>query len=138
MVDSVSAGVRSHIMASIRSKDTKPEMLVRRLVHGLGYRYRLHRADLPGRPDLVFVARRKIVFVNGCFWHFHADCARVRMPASNTDYWRDKLTRNRERDANNLKLLDALGWDATTVWECELKDTDALAERLTAFLESET
>ena len=135
MVDTVTPEVRSAIMARVKSKGMKPEMKVRRLLHGLGYRYRLHRPDLPGRPDLVFVARRKVVFVNGCFWHFHRDCDRVRIPASNRDYWIAKLKRNRARDERNLALLQESGWGVMTVWECELRDMDAAESRLTEFLE---
>jgi len=121
-------------MARVKSKGMKPEMAVRRLLHGLGYRYRLHRADLPGRPDLVFPSRRSVVFVNGCFWHLHEGCPRVRMPANNREYWSAKLGRNRERDERNRRLLRADGWAVFTVWECELKDMPALADRLVAFL----
>lgn len=137
MVDSVSPEVRSRIMAQVKSKGMKPEMQVRRLLHGLGYRYRLHRKDLPGRPDIVFPSRRKIVFVNGCFWHKHAGCPRVRIPATNRDYWLAKLERNRARDERNLALLQADGWAAMTVWECQLKDIAAVTESLTQFLDGE-
>ena len=121
-------------MALVRSKGMKPEMKVRRLLHGLGYRYRLHRADLPGRPDLVFPSRRKVVFVNGCFWHRHDDCARVRIPATNRDYWLAKLERNHARDAKNTALLAEQGWEALTVWECQLHDVECLTDRLVTFL----
>ena len=135
MVDTVSPEVRSRIMARVKSKGMKPEMAVRRLLHGLGYRYRLHRPDLPGKPDLAFPSRRKVVFVNGCFWHNHAGCPRVRIPATNREYWVAKLERNRTRDERNLALLAERGWAAMTVWECELRDMPAAAERLTEFLE---
>ena len=102
MADTVTAEVRSNIMRRVRSKGTKPEMSVRRALHLRGYRYRLHRADLPGRPDLAFPSRRKVLFVNGCFWHAHSGCSRARMPASNREYWIAKLMRNRRRDAENL------------------------------------
>ncbi len=134
MVDTVSPERRSAIMARVKSKGMKPEMAVRRLLHGLGYRYRLHRADLPGRPDLVFSSRRSVVFVNGCFWHMHEGCPRVRMPSNNREYWVAKLSRNRERDERNLQLLRSDGWAVFTVWECELKDLPAVEERLVAFL----
>lgn len=134
MVDTVSPEVRSRIMARIKSKGMKPELRVRRLLHGLGYRYRLHRADLPGRPDLAFPARRKVIFVNGCFWHRH-DCGRVRLPATNRDYWQAKLARNYERDRRNLALLRERGWAALTVWECQLRDWPAVVAQLTAFLD---
>ena len=135
MVDTVSPEVRSRIMARVKSKGMKPEMAVRRLLHGLGYRYRLHRPDLPGKPDLAFPSRRKVVFVNGCFWHNHAGCPRVRIPATNREYWVAKLERNQARDERNLALLAEQGWAAMTVWECELRDMPAAAERLTEFLE---
>ena len=135
MVDTVSPEVRSRIMARVKSKGMKPEMAVRRLLHGLGYRYRLHKSDLPGKPDMAFPSRRKVVFVNGCFWHNHAGCPRVRIPATNREYWTAKLERNQARDERNLALLAERGWAAMTVWECELRDMPAAAERLTEFLE---
>lgn len=135
MTDTVSPETRSWIMAQVKSKDMKPEMMVRRLLHRLGYRYRLHRADLPGRPDLVFPSRRKVVFVNGCFWHNHAGCSHVRIPATNRDYWLSKLDRNKARDERNINLLKELGWAAITVWECQLRDLTATTERLVTFLE---
>lgn len=136
MVDTVSAEERSRIMSRIRSKDTKPEMAVRRILHRLGYRYRLHRPDLPGRPDLTFPSKKKVIFVNGCFWHNHHGCAKARIPSSNRDYWQTKLEKNRIRDSRNLILLKRGGWTPLTIWECELSDPAALTEKLTAFLES--
>lgn len=123
-------------MAAIRSKDMKPEMVVRQLVYGLGYRYRLHRKDLPGKPDLVFGPRRKVVFVHGCFWHLHPDsgCLDARPPKSNVDYWGPKLRRNVERDAQHLGALRKMGWHTMVIWECETKDTDRLTKRLKRFL----
>ena len=132
--DTVSSATRSRIMSKIKSKDTKPEILVRRLLHGLGYRYRLHRTDLPGRPDLVFPSRRKIVFVNGCFWHNHRRCVKSHIPADNREYWLSKLIRTRERDERNLSLLKQEGWDVTIVWECQMKDMEGVAEQLIDFL----
>lgn len=123
-------------MARVKSKGMKPEMRVRRLLHGLGYRYRLHRADLPGQPDLVFSSRRKVVFVNGCFWHNHPGCSRVRVPAANREYWLSKLSRNRMRDERNIGLLEKSRWEVTTVWECELHDMDTVAKRLVNYLEA--
>ena len=122
-------------MAQVKSKGMKPEMQVRRLLHGLGYRYRLHRKDLPGRPDLVFPSRRKVVFVNGCFWHKHAGCPRVRIPATNREYWVAKLERNHARDERNVALLEESGWAVMTVWECQLTDIEDVTERLVDFLE---
>lgn len=114
----------------------KPEMAVRRIVHSLGYRYRLHRKDLPGRPDLVFGPKRKVIFVHGCFWHGHEreGCLDARRPKSNTGYWNPKLTRNKERDAERIKQLEALGWEVLVIWECETKDETSLRIRLNAFL----
>ena len=109
---------------------------MRRLLHGLGYRYRLHRADLPGRPDLVFPARRKVVFVNGCFWHRHEGCPGVRIPATNREYWIAKLERNYARDARNIASLQEQGWAVLTVWECQLRDLPAATELMTTFLGS--
>ena len=114
--------------------DTKPEIRVRRLVHALGFRYRLHRRDLPGTPDLVFVSRRKVIFVHGCFWHQHEDCANGRVPATNTDYWAPKLHRNVERDRENQADLRAKGWDCLILWECETGDTQHLKRRIKEFL----
>ncbi len=121
-------------MRAVRSKNTRPEMTVRRLTHSLGYRYRLHRADLPGKPDLIFPSRRKAVFVHGCFWHGH-DCKRgSRVPATNTSYWISKVARNRVRDASQLRDLHALGWTPLVIWECETKDLATLSARLRSFL----
>ena len=135
MADTVPPEVRSRIMAQVKSKGMKPEMKVRRLLHGLGYRYRLHRKDLPGRPDLVFPSRRKVVFVNGCFWHLHDGCPNVRIPSTNREYWVAKLERNHARDAKNLAMLNDLGWLVHTVWECELRDLETATERLVDFLD---
>lgn len=122
-------------MSRVRAKDTKPEMVVRRLLHAAGYRYRLHARDLPGKPDLVFPGRRKVVFINGCFWHRHGGCALARLPKSRTEFWTDKLERNRERDERNVAALRELGWEVLTVWECEVRDPDSLMPRVVAFLE---
>lgn len=127
---------RSETMARVRSRDTTPEMLVRRLLWRMGYRYRLHRADLPGKPDLVFPGRHKAIFVHGCFWHGH-DCKRgAREPKANADYWRRKIAGNRARDARHLDVLAALGWSTLTLWECELRDEETLVRLLTEFLEA--
>lgn len=120
-------------MAAVRSKNTAPEMLVRRLVHGMGYRYRIHRSDLPGKPDLVFRKKRKIIFVHGCFWHVHG-CALSHFPKSNSSYWTPKLKRNRARDAKHLTALKADGWRCLVVWECELDRPDRILRRVSRFL----
>ena len=130
---------RSRNMSRIRGKNTKPELLVRSILHAKGYRYRLHgragTTTLPGQPDLVFAGRRKVIFVNGCFWHFH-DCKAGRhAPAANAEFWAAKRTRTRERDSLQREQLEASGWESLTVWECELKDRGELESRLTAFLE---
>ncbi len=127
---------RSENMRRIKSKGMKPELAVRRLVHGLGYRYRLHRKDLPGKPDLVFGPARKVIFVHGCFWHEHDDpaCPDGRVLRSNQDYWRPKLARNKERDAASVAALQAAGWSVLIVWECETADQEALKARVTRFL----
>ncbi len=124
-------------MRRIRSKDSAPEMLVRRTLHALGYRYRLHLHCLPGRPDLVFPSRRKIIFVHGCFWHGHENCRRSHNPRTNRDYWRQKIGRNEQRDIRNRQELERLGWSVAVVWECELTN-DVLTERLTCFLDTLT
>lgn len=138
MVDTVDATTRSQIMSRVRSKDTRPEMLVRQLVFAQGYRYRLHNRDLPGTPDLVFPGRKKIIFVHGCFWHAHAPCKAARIPKSNVEFWRNKLEGNRARDEANLAALEALGWRVLVLWECDLRDIDALRSRVTAFLDHGT
>ncbi len=122
-------------MSRIRAKNTRPEMLVRRLVFAAGYRYRLHMATLPGKPDLVFFRRRKVIFVHGCFWHLHRDCPRARMPKSRIDFWSTKLFGNRRRDEMQLLALAEMGWQVLTLWECELADLDALGARIAAFLD---
>jgi DNA mismatch endonuclease, patch repair protein len=125
----------SRRMSRVRSKGTSPEMLVRQLLHRLGYRFRLHRKDLPGTPDLSFVGRRKAIFVHGCFWHAH-DCPAGKAPKSRLEYWAPKLQRNVERDQAAKKGLGKLGWDVLTVWQCETKDVDGLVGRLVKFLDA--
>ncbi len=120
-------------MRAIKGKDTKPEMAVRRLVHGMGYRYRLHRKDLPGSPDLAFGPRKKAIFVHGCFWHQH-ECQAGRLPKTRQELWRAKFDRNRARDERNVAALGQLGWDVLTVWECQLKGREALGDILASFL----
>ena len=127
---------RRRIMSRIRPANTKPEMAVRRCAHAMGYRFRLHRRDLPGRPDLVFPARWKIVFVHGCFWHAHPDpsCRISSKPKTRTEYWHPKLSENAARDQRNIEKLVTLGWAVLVIWECELRDMAAVASRLQAFL----
>jgi len=127
---------RSRIMRAVKSRHTAPELLVRSLVHKLGYRFRLHRKDLPGSPDLVFVGKKKVIFVNGCFWHGH-DCARgARVPKTNRQYWVTKIARNMDRDKRVIKQLTAAGWTALIIWECETRTEPRLARRTARFLES--
>ncbi len=121
-------------MSLVKAKNTRPEILVRRLVHGAGYRYRLHGAKLPGKPDLVFAGRRKVIFVHGCFWHRHDNCVLARMPKSNKDFWATKLERNKARDFANCHRLQEMGWETMVIWECELRDMDALLRRVVHFL----
>ena len=119
MTDTVSPEKRSDVMSRVRSKDTTPELLIRKGLHAQGFRYRLHTKDLPGQPDLVFRRYRSVIFVNGCFWHGHT-CPRCRMPSSNSDYWQRKVARNMERDLINRRLLLDEGWRVLTIWECAL------------------
>lgn len=124
---------RSAIMRAVKSTNTKPELIVRKLAHALGFRFRLHGA-LPGKPDLVFAGRRKVIFVHGCFWHGHA-CARgARVPVNNRDYWVGKVARNRTRDRKTLRRLRADDWQVLVVWECETKNKEKLGSRLRRFL----
>ena len=136
-MDSISKQERSEIMARVRSKNMRPEMVVRKLVFGLGYRYRLHARDLPGCPDLAFRPRKKVIFVHGCFWHRHASCALARMPKSRLDFWGPKLEGNRERDEKNNRNLRREGWKVLTVWECQLKDVGRLEHRIRRFLDAQ-
>lgn len=140
MADKLTPEQRSWNMSRIRGKNTKPELLVRRLLHAKGYRYRLHGRSgsirLPGNPDLVFAGRRKVIFINGCFWHFHECRAGQHAPKANAEFWAAKRTRTRDRDASQRRLLEEAGWDVLTVWECELKDSSALEAGLVQFLET--
>lgn len=136
-MDTLTPAERSARMALVRAKDTKPELLVRSLVHGMGYRYRLHRRDLPGTPDLVFPGRGKAIFIHGCFWHRHARCVLARLPKSRGEFWLPKLTANAERDARSVRALRRLGWSVMTIWECQLGDTAKLANRIRRFLDAQ-
>ena len=128
--DLLTPEARSRNMARIHSRDTQPEKIVRRLITGLGVRYRLQRRDLPGKPDMVFGPRRTVLFVHGCFWHQHAHCSAGRIPTGNRPFWEAKLGRNAERDLENKRCLLRLGWRVLTVWECETKDLPKLQRRL--------
>ena len=126
---------RSKVMRAVKGRDTEPEMTVRRLAHGMGYRYRLHRKDLPGKPDLAFPTRRKVIFVHGCFWHQHYCSRGARTPKSRPDYWIPKLRRNKQRDAEHQIRLRELGWDVLVIWECEIRELGAVRARIRVFLE---
>lgn len=128
---------RSEIMRSIKSKDTAPELAVRRIIYSLGYRYRLHRKDIPGCPDISFIGRKKVIFVHGCFWHQHdsPQCKIVHKPKTNTSYWSKKLQRNVERDKRYQELLKKSGWKFLIIWECELTDIQNLKRKLIDFIE---
>jgi DNA mismatch endonuclease (patch repair protein) len=134
MTDKLTPERRSANMRAIKSKGMKPEMIVRHAVRELGCGYRLHRNELPGKPDLAFLGRRKAIFVHGCFWHQHSECREGRPPSSNQGYWVPKLARNVERDQKNLEALASRGWQTLVVWECETKDLAMLSNRLRKFL----
>src|SRR5438552_2818184 len=133
-MDNLTAEQRVRTMRAVRDRDTTPERALRRLITGLGHRYRLHVRTLPGCPDLVFGSRKKVIFVHGCFWHGHHCRAGLNQPKSNTEYWTKKLLRNRTRDSANRTLLRALGWKALTVWECQLRRMAIVEERISRFL----
>jgi DNA mismatch endonuclease (patch repair protein) len=124
-------------MARVRSKNSRPEMVVRKIVFAMGHRYRLHARALPGCPDLVFRGKRKVIFVHGCFWHRHANCALARMPKSRLDFWTSKLEGNRKRDKRNKRVLSREGWKVLTIWECQLRDAVLLESRIRRFLDEE-
>ena len=136
MVDKITPEERSRNMRKIRSKNTSPELLIRKIVYSLGYRYRLHRKDLPGKPDVVFFGKKKVIFVHGCFWHQHQnpECKIARVPKSKTEYWLPKLQRNVERDQRNKEELMESGWSVLEVWECETKNTSLVVLKVDAFL----
>lgn len=134
MVDVYSPNVRSRVMAAVRSKNTKPEMIVRRTVFGMGYRYRLHVKSIPGSPDLVFPGRRRVIFVHGCFWHRHS-CGKGRAaPQTNVSFWSEKFRRNKERDRKIQQSLRTRGWRYLVIWECQTRDVNGLKRRIERFL----
>ena len=128
--------VRRKIMSSVRSKDTKPEMVVRRLLHAPNYRYRLHRKDLRGSPDIAFGSLQKAIFVHGCFWRRHDGCPKATMPKTREDFWREKFARSIYRDEEARQMLKGMGWKVLTIWECEVRDLNALSDRMMDFLEA--
>ena len=133
MTDIMAPERRSALMARIRGRDTTPEMVVRRLLHAMGYRFRLHGKELPGRPDIVFSRRKSVIFVHGCFWHRHG-CPETAVPKSRPEFWEKKFAGNLERDRRNLERLGGMGWQCLVVWECEMKDPAKLARLLVEFL----
>lgn len=137
-MDKLTTTERSRNMAGIKGKNTAPEKRVRSLLHRMGYRFRLHDARLPGKPDIVLPKHRAIIFVHGCFWHRHEGCKRATMPSNNREFWEKKLSLNRKRDRRQLEELAALGYRSLVVWQCELKDEERLRERLSSFLANET
>lgn len=136
-MDSLTPAERSERMSRVRGKGSKAELVVRSLVHRMGYRYRLHGTKLPGKPDLVFPRRRKVIFVHGCFWHRHPDphCKLARMPKSRQDFWAPKLEGNRARDLRQITALEAMGWSVLELWECQLRDTSSLENKIRTFLQ---
>lgn len=133
-MDRISSTERSRQMSLVKSKNTSPELAVRKLVFSMGYRYRIHGAELPGKPDLVFSRKKKVIFIHGCFWHRHQGCKKATTPATNTQFWLPKFARTVERDRKTLDALIERGWRSLVVWECELKNEEALSGRLREFL----
>ncbi len=133
-VDTLSPEQRHRTMAAVKSKSTKPELAIRTLLHTSGFRFRLHRKDLPGNPDIVLPKYKTVIFVHGCFWHQHPGCKHAARPASNQEYWEKKLDRNINRDKRNLNDLGLLGWRVLVIWECETRDKAALVERMISFI----
>lgn len=123
-------------MSKISGKNTKPEIIVRKIVHKLGYRFRLHRRDLPGKPDIVFPKYKKVIFVNGCFWHGHSKCSRSKLPATNIDFWKKKIKGNKQKDKNNHLCLKKMGWNYLVIWQCEIKKNnhEILSQKIIDFL----
>nr|NJM04131.1 DNA mismatch endonuclease Vsr [Desulfobacula sp.] len=136
-MDVFSKEKRSRIMSRIGGKDTKPELLVRSLLHSMGYRFRIQRKDLPGNPDIILPKYKKVIFVHGCFWHGHAGCSRSKRPDTNMEFWNKKIDGNMERDKYNIQRLEDSGWMTLTLWTCEIKDQEALKNRLLSFLETD-
>lgn len=135
-MDVFSREKRSQIMSRVSGKNTKPELVVRSLLHNMGYRFRLHRKDLPGKPDITLSRYKKVIFVHGCFWHGHTDCPRSKRPTTNKIFWREKLDKNKERDKKSVRNLKELGWKVLVIWTCEVNDTFKLKNKLISFLES--
>lgn len=135
-MDVFSKGKRSQIMSRISGKDTKPEIVVRSLLHRMGYRFRLHKQSMPGRPDIILPKHKKVIFVHGCFWHGHKDCPRSKRPSTNVEFWNKKIDGNIERDKKNIKSLENLGWETLILWTCEIKNQDVLKHKLISFMDT--
>ncbi len=135
-MDVFSREKRSQIMSRVSGKNTKPELVVRSLLHNMGYRFRLHRKDLPGKPDITLPKYQKVIFVHGCFWHGHTGCPRSKRPTTNKNFWREKLDKNMERDKESVRNLNGLGWAVLVIWTCEVNDTIKVKNKLLSFLES--
>ena len=130
---------RSEVMSKIRGKNTKPEMILRSLLFRQGFRFRLHKKDLPGKPDIVLPKYKTVIFVHGCFWHYHKECREGRIPSTNTKFWEGKLFKNVEKDAKYKEALENLGWNVLTVWECEIeKSTEAIVKNIISLLKKDT
>ena len=136
MTDIYDQKKRSEIMGRVRDKDTKPENRVRKIAHKLGYRFRLYDDGLHGKPDLVFPRHRKVIFVHGCFWHGHKNCRKAKRPATNSEFWDHKLSRNEERDRRNVAALEEAGWKSLIIWECETRDRDLVEQMIRRFFDS--
>lgn len=137
MTDVFAREKRSWIMSRVKGRDTKPEILVRSVIHRMGYRFRLHRRDLPGNPDIVLPRHGKVIFVHGCFWHGHVRCSRSKRPTTNRGFWNEKLDRNVERDARVQRELRSMGWKVLVVWQCETRKPEKLLEKLERFLHND-
>ena len=135
MTDRFDSKKRSQIMSRIKGKDTLPEKTVRRILHRMGYRFRLHVKDLPGKPDIVLPKHNKIIFVHGCFWHGHRGCKRAARPESNSEFWNRKIDSNIKRDEKNLKALRSMGWDVLIIWQCQMENKEKLRRKISEFME---
>lgn len=138
VADNLTKQARSKLMRSVRTSDTGAEVQVRRIIHSLGLRYGLHAANLPGKPDIVFRSRRKVIFVNGCFWHGHNNCNRGSLPSTNRSFWSAKITKNRERDKSVRKMLHNMGWNYRTIWECQIRNGSYVRSIVKKFVEDKS
>lgn len=134
MTDCFTHEERSRVMSRVKGRDTQPEKTVRRLLHAMGYRFRLHRRDLPGKPDIVLPRHRKVIFIHGCFWHGHTNCRRALRPQTNAEFWNKKLDSNIKRDEETQAKLKSLGWDVLVIWQCEMRDLENLRRNIKGFL----